>query len=163
MTQVLASFQVDIEHLHALGVNDPYSSISLEIYKSGQLSSNERLYFSLWSSKHLSSVSFEAKKKVLEAGAEISSAYFVVSGNLLAIQGDRIERLGPGSVLGLAEGLAGVRFAKTIVTVTAVQMRIIPLTRLDRIIPTLPEALREIIRTTVKRTLGVKQLPKGSL
>lgn len=163
MTQVLASFQVDIEHLHALGVNDPYSPISLEIYKSGQLSSNERLYFSLWSSKHLSSVSFEAKKKVLEAGAEISSAYFVVSGNLLAIQGDRIERLGPGSVLGLAEGLAGVRFAKTIVTVTAVQMRIIPLTRLDRIIPTLPEALREIIRTTVKRTLGVKQLPKGSL
>jgi CRP-like cAMP-binding protein len=163
MTQVVASFQVDIEHLHAMGVSDPYSPASMEIYRSGKLNSNERLYFSLWGSKHLSSVSFEAKKKVLEAGVDIASAYFVVSGSLLAIQGDRIERLGPGSVLGLAEGLAGIPFAKTVVTVTPVQMRILPLTRLDRIIPTLPQALREIIRTAVKRTLGVKQLPEGSL
>ena len=51
MTEFSASFEVDIEHLHALGVVDPNSPKSLDIFASGQLNSNERLYFSLWGSK----------------------------------------------------------------------------------------------------------------
>ena len=50
MSEVSASFEVDVDHLHALGVVDPYSNASLQIYKSGKLNSNERLYFSLWGS-----------------------------------------------------------------------------------------------------------------
>ena len=65
MSEVAASFEVDIDHLHSLGVKDPYSSASLQIYKSGKLNSNQRLYFSLWGSKLLSTVSFDAKKKII--------------------------------------------------------------------------------------------------
>ncbi|MEK0432485.1 MAG: hypothetical protein RL700_692 [Pseudomonadota bacterium] len=163
MTTVSASFEVDIAHLHELGVVDPSSARSLEIFTSGQLNSNERLYFSLWGSKLLSTVSFEAKKKMFTQGEEVSVAYFVVSGHLLAIQGERIERLGPGSVICLAEGLAGLPSSKTVITVNAVQARIIPLHKVDSFIPHLPQALRDTIRTNVMRTLGVKQLPKGVL
>ena len=163
MTESSANFEIDIEHLHALGVVDPNSPKSLEIFSSGQLTSNERLYFSLWGSKLLSTASFDAKKKIYQEGEDIAVAYFIVSGNLLAIQGNQIERLGPGSVLCLAEGLAALTAPKTVVTVTPVQARIIPLHKVDHMVPNLPNAIRQIIRTTVKRTLGMKELPKGVL
>lgn len=163
MTTLSASFEVDISHLHELGVVDPSSARSLEIFTSGQLNSNERLYFSLWGSKLLSTVSFEAKKKLFSQGEEVSVAYFIVSGHLLALQGDRIERLGPGSVICLAEGLAGLPSAKTVITVNSVQARIIPLHKVDSFVPHLPQALRDTIRTNVMRTLDIQQLPKGVL
>ena len=163
MTNLSASFEVDIAHLHDLGVVDPSSPKSIEIFKSGKLNSNQRLYLSLWGSKLLSTVSFETKKKLFTQGEEVSVAYFIVSGNLLALQGERIERLGPGSVICLAEGLAGLPSGKTVVTVSSVQARIIPLHKVDSFVPHLPQALRDTIRTNVMRTLGVKQLPKGVL
>lgn len=163
MSTFSASFEVDIQRLHELGVVDPASAKSLGIFTSGKLNSNERLYFSLWSSKLLSTVGFEAKKKLFSQGDEVSVAYFIISGNLLAIQGERIERLGPGSVICLAEGLAGLPSAKTVITVNRIQARIIPLHKVDSFIPHLPQALRDTIRTNVMRTLGVKQLPKGAL
>ena len=108
MTEFSASFEIDVEHLKALGVVDPNSPKSLDIFASGKLNSNERLYFSLWGNKFLSSASFEAKKKIFQQGEDVAVAYFIVSGSLLAVNGQIIERLGPGSVLCLAEGLAGL-------------------------------------------------------
>ena len=163
MATYAASFEVDIDHLHDLGVIDPTSSRSLEIFKSGQLTSNERLYFSLWGSKLLSSINFDAKQRVFTQGEAVHDAYFIVSGNLLGIDGDRIERLGPGSILCLAEGLAGLPASKTIVAVNSVQARIIPLHKVDQFVPHLPQALRTTIRTNVMRTLGLKSLPKEVL
>ena len=90
MSQVSASFEVDVEHLHALGVVDPSSSNSLDIFSSGQLNSNERLYFSLCGSKLLSTTSFEAQKKIFQKGEDVAVAYFIVSGSLLAIDGEHI-------------------------------------------------------------------------
>ena len=163
MNEFSASFEIDVEHLHALGVVDPNSPKSMDIFASGQLSSNERLYFSLWGSKLLSTASFEAKKKILQQGEDVAVAYFIVSGSLLAVKDKQIDRLGPGSVLCLAEGLAGLPAPKTVITVTPVQARIIPLHKVDHMVPNLPHAIRQIIRTTVKRTLALKELPKGVL
>jgi hypothetical protein len=59
--------------------------------------------------------------------------------------------------------LAGLPAPKTVVTVTPVQGRIIPLHKVDHMVPNLPHAIRQIIRTTVKRTLALKALPKGVL
>ena len=163
MATYTASFEVDIEHLRDLGVVDPNSSRSLEIFTSGQLNSNERLYFSLWGSKLLNTINFDAKKRVFTQGDEVHHAFFIISGNLLAIDGDRIERLGPGSILFLAEGLAGLPAPKTIVAVNWVQARIIPLHKVDQLVPHLPQALRTTLRINVMRTLGLKSLPKEVL
>jgi hypothetical protein len=163
MNEFSATFEIDVEHLHALGVVDPNSPKSLDIFASGKLNSNERLYFSLWGSKFLSTASFEAKKKIFQQGEDVAVAYFIVSGSLLAVNGQIIERLGPGSVLCLAEGLAGLPAPKTVITVTPVQARIIPLHKVDHMVPNLPHAIRQIIRTTVKRTLALNELPKGVL
>ena len=163
MTEFSASFEIDVEHLNELGVVDANSPKSMDIFASGKLNSNERLYFSLWGNKLLSTASFEAKKKIFQQGEDVAVAYFIVSGSLLAVNGQIIERLGPGSVLCLAEGLAGLPAPKTVVTVTPVQARIIPLHKVDHMVPNLPHAIRQTIRTTVKRTLALKELPKGVL
>jgi len=159
--QATASFSVDIEHLHAMGVVDPYSPKSLELYSSGQLSSEERLYFTLWGSSQLSTASFSARQKLVTKGAEVHAAYFIVSGQMLALDGDHIYRIGPGSVIGLAEGLAGLPYSMTVVAVSAVQVRLIAMHKVDVLLPKMPAGLRGILRSAVMRTLALKNTPEA--
>ena len=154
MEEIKTFFKVDIEHLHSLGVVDPISNRSLEIFESGQLNSNERLYFCLWGSKDLNSVAFESKKKIFQKGDNVSSAYFIVSGSLLSVDGDQIERLGPGAVIGLAEGIKGIDYPKTVITTSAVQARVLPLSKVSHIIPKLPTVIQKILFNIVNRSLA---------
>jgi hypothetical protein len=154
LEEIKTFFKVDIEHLHSLGVVDPSSNKSLEIFESGQLNSNERLYFCLWGSKDLNSVAFESKKKIFQKGDKVSSAYFIVSGSLLSVEGDLIERLGPGSVIGLAEGIKDIDYPKTVITTSAVQARVLPLSKISHIIPKLPTVIQKILFNIVNRSLA---------
>lgn len=158
--EVTASFAVDTDHLHALGVVDPYAPKSLELYASGKLTSEERLYFTLWGSAQLTSCSFSARKKIVTKGTEVHAAYFIVSGNLLAIDGDTIYRLGPGSVIGLAEGLGGLPYSMTVVTVDPVQARLVAMQKVDVLLAKMPAGLRGILRSTVMRTLALTAVPE---
>lgn len=151
--EIQGSFAVEIDHLHQMGVVDPASPKSLEIYKSGKLNSNERLYFSLWGSKELSSVALNPKQKIFQAGDEVDTAYFIVSGFMLGIEGANIFRLGPGSVIGLAEGMVNQPISMTVVCTTAVHARTIPLHRVDRIIEKMPDAAKGFFKTAINRIL----------
>ena len=158
--EISSSFAVDIDHLHALGVVDPYSPKSLELYGSGKLSSEERLYFTLWGSSQFSSASFSARKRLVTQGTEVHAAYFIVSGHLLGIDGDTIYRLGPGSVIGLAEGLGGLPYSMTVVAVDAVQARLVAMQKVDVLLSRMPSGLRGILRSAVVRTLALKSVPE---
>ncbi len=158
MEKINAHFEVDIEHLQSLGVVDPRSSLSLEIYKSGQLNSNERLYFSLWGSKDLNSTTFDSKTKIFQKGDQVSSAYFIVSGTALSVDAGLIERLGPGSVIGLAEGIIGLDYSKTVVAVTPVQARVLPISKIFHIIPKLPTVVQKIILNIATRSVQQARL-----
>ena len=150
-----ASFSVDSERLKGFGIMDSRSAHTLETFKSGQLTSDERLYLSLWGSQLLSSMSFEPKRKIISAGETIEQAYLIVSGTLVGTQGDDIYRFGPGSVLGLAEGIINQPSKYSVITVTAVQARVIPLHRIDAIVAKLPLEVRSIMQTVIKRTLAL--------
>lgn len=151
--EVVASFGIDVERLHQLGVVDPYSRESLELYASGKLTSIERLYFTLWGCSELNLSVIEAKSRLCAAGTPATLAYFIISGNALGIQGDQIYRLGPGSVIGLAEGIAGIDYAMTIIAVSAVQVRIMPLGSVNMVIENFNTGLKAIVRSLVMRTL----------
>jgi CRP-like cAMP-binding protein len=150
-----ASFAVDSERLKGFGIIDPRSAQTQEIFKSGQLSSDERLYLSLWGSPLLSSITFEPKRKIIAAGEPIEQAYLIVSGTLVGTEGDDIYRFGPGSVLGLAEGVVNKASKYSVITVTPVQARVIPLHRIDAIVAKLPVEVRSIMQTIIKRTLAL--------
>lgn len=158
---VASQFEVSLDKLNALGVIDPYSEASLAIYASGQLTSDERLYFTLWGCQHLSAANFNAKQVLAVRGAEVASAYFIVRGRLLGINGDRIYRLGPGSVIGLAEGLGGQSHSMQVVCVSDVEARLIPVSQVGRLIPRMPSGLRGIMRSAVMRTLKLDKAPQA--
>ena len=157
--KVVAGFEVAIEKLHALGVVDPYSKHSLELYASGQLTSDERLYFVLLGSNKLNSAPFTANKSIATKGQPVGAAYFVVRGQLLGVDGDHLYRLGPGSVIGLAEGLAGLPYSMSVVTVSTVETRVIPVHQIAALLAKMPTGLRGIVRTVVMRTLGLNFMP----
>lgn len=155
MAQIKAGFSVDNEKLKRLGVVDPRSKNSMTLFKSGALTSDERLYLSLWGSPLLKTVSMEAKRKIVTAGSPIDEAYFIISGSLLATAGSDIYRLGPGSVVGLAEGIVNKPSAVSVMTVSTVQAHIIPFHKIDNIIALLPLEVKSILLTIIKRTLAL--------
>ena len=162
-TNINSSFEIDIKKWQSLGLLDHNAIKDIANDPSVPLTSNERLYLGLLNAKELGSVSFEAKKTIFSIGEPISAGYFVVSGQLLAVNDKGIQRLGPGSVIGLAEGLIGMHSDKRVMTVTSVQVRVISLYKIDAIIPRLPIPVREMIKNMVKRVLDLKNLPSGVL
>lgn len=157
---VAGAFAVDTEALQALGVVDPYSARSMELYASGELTSEERLYLGLWGSPQLSTTSFEARKRVVSRGAPVHAAYFILTGQLLALEGGVVHRLGPGSVIGLAESLAGLPYGMDVVSVTNVEARLIPASQITALLPKLGAGLKGLLRSAVVRTLALQTVPE---
>lgn len=78
-----------------MGVNDPRTAAALNLIKSKSLSSDQRLYLSLWGSTLLKTTMFEAKKKIITAGSLVEEGYLIISGSLVGVEGDHIYRFGP--------------------------------------------------------------------
>lgn len=154
-TTVSASFGLDLERLRGLGITDPRSTDAMKILQSGQLGSDERLFLSLWGSKHLNTAFFEPKKRIFKAGAAVEEAYIVTSGSVVALSSGKVFRFGPGSVLGLAEGLMNKPSEMTVVTTTTVQAKVIPFHKIDSVIAKLPSEVKAILETILKRTLAI--------
>lgn len=155
MPTLRASFSVDIDRLKSFGVLDQRSAHAQDIFKSGKLTSDERLYLSLCGSTQLSSVTFGPKHKIISAGQTHQQAYIIVSGTLIGTQGDDIYRFGPGAVLGLAEGVINQPSKYSVITTSAVQARLLPLHRIDSIVAKLPLEVRSIMQTVIKRILAL--------
>ena len=155
MSQVRSSFAIDLEKLTSLGIKDPRSAAAIELIQSKSLTSDQRLFLSLWGSSLLKTTLFEPKKKIITAGQLVEEGYLIISGSLVGLEGDHIYRLGPGAVLGLAEGIINQPSKMTVMTTTAVQARLIPFHKIDSIIAVLPLELRAILQTIVKRTLAL--------
>jgi len=119
------------------------------------LSSDQRLFLSLWGSSLLKTTAFEPKKKIIAAGSLVEEGYLIISGSLVGVEGEQIYRFGPGAVLGLAEGMINRPSKMTVVTTTAVQARLIPFHKVDSIMSLLPKEMKAILQTIVKRTLAL--------
>ena len=124
--------------------------------RSKLLTSDQRLFLSLWGSNLLKTVLFEPKKKIITAGNVVEEGYLIISGSLVGIEGDHIYRLGPGAVLGLAEGVINRPSQMTVITTTSVQAQLIPFHKIDTIISLLPKEVKGILHTIVKRTLALQ-------
>jgi CRP-like cAMP-binding protein len=155
LSQVSSSFTIDIEKLLSLGINDPRTIAGLDLIKSKSLSSDQRLFLSLWSSNRLKTIILESKKKIITAGSLVEEGYLIISGSLVGVEGEQIYRFGPGSVLGLAEGVINHPSKMSVITTTAVQARLIPFHKVDTIISLLPKEMKAILQTIVKRTLAL--------
>ena len=158
---VTSGFEVSVDKLRALGIENPYSVRSLEAYASGQLSSDERLYFAVWGSHQTRSTAYAPRTAIATRGEEVRQAIFVVRGRIIGSDGSQVYRLGPGAVLGLAEALADLPHQLSAVTVGAVEARLLPIHAVQAALPAMHAGLRGLLRAAVMRTLALEHAPEG--
>ena len=96
----------------------------------------------------------EPRKKLISKGEQVNSAYFIVEGTLLGVNGESVYRFGPGSVIGLAEGIMRIPIGFDLVTVTSVQAILIPLQKADIILTNLAPTMQTIFKTIINRPLA---------
>jgi CRP-like cAMP-binding protein len=83
----------------------------------------------------------------------------VIKGHVLGVQGDQIYRLGPGSVIGLAEGVGGLTYSMDAIAVDDVQVRVFPIYVISKLVKNMPPGLKGILKSTVMRTLQLTTPP----
>jgi len=157
MPTVKGQFAVDIEKLNALGMVEPHSKESLEIFESGQLTAEERLYYTLWSCRVFSAVNLTEGQKIFSEGDDVSTGYFLIDGAAMYVSGETAYRLGPGAVIGVAEGMARRPMRFNVIVTKNSRAMSIPLFQTDAAFANLQPTLKGIFSTVTGRTLG---LPK---
>jgi CRP-like cAMP-binding protein len=155
------TFEVSVDKLKQLGVADPYSRTSLDVYRSGSLSSDERLYFTLWGSRELPAIVFAPRQKIAAQHQPVETAYFVVRGKVLGVHDGIVHRLGPGAVIGVAEAIAHQPHSMNFVAVDNVEARKIDAKTIRKLMQQVPRELKSIMRTITMRTLGLTSIPES--
>jgi CRP-like cAMP-binding protein len=153
-------FSVDLGRVRAVGNAMPGSLAALAAYDQHGLASHERLYHQLVGDLALVTAVFRPGDRIAVAGEDVVNAYIVRDGAMQAILDRRALRIGPGSVIGLAEGLANVGHGMTVVAETVVTTSVIPMHRALRALAGMHRGLRGITRNTVMRILQLPQVPE---
>jgi len=154
MTDMHLLFGVDREKLFKLGTNFLKSKHGSDAISSGELKGEERLFLSLLGTHLLNTKMYLPQKSLIEVGEQFEEAYLLVSGEVQIEQGEKIYKLGAGSVLGLSEGMVGLQSRYTATTLSAIQVKIIPFHKVDAIMNVLPPELKAILVTIIKRNLA---------
>jgi len=155
LSEVNSSFAIDLEKLNHFGITDVRSVAARDLIRSKSLTSDQRLFLSLLASTLLKTALFAPKKRIISAGTLVEEGYLIIGGSLVGIEDEKIYRFGPGAVLGLAEGMINQPSKISVVTTTAVQVRVIPFHKVDAIISLLPKGMKEVLQTIIKRTLAL--------
>jgi CRP-like cAMP-binding protein len=153
-------FSVNLARVRAVGSAMPGSLAALAAYDQHRLASHERLYHQLIGDLSLVSAVFRPGDRIAVAGEDVVNAYIVRDGTMHAIIDRQAVPIGPGSVIGLAEGLANVGHGMTVVAETVVTASVIPMHRALRALAGMHRGLRGITRNTVMRILQLPQVPE---
>lgn len=154
-------FAIDMHRLKALGIVDPKSRAAHEAFDQHDLSSAERLFFKLWGNDSLKSGVFQPGQNIAEKGEHPVFAHVVISGEVISTDESGSHLLGPGSVFGLAEGLADITYQWDAVAKTVVTTRLIPVDRALREVRRLNAGLKGICRFTTMRVLNLPTAPES--
>jgi CRP-like cAMP-binding protein len=149
-------FALDVHRLNTYRNHLLNSGAVLDAIPRDELSSDERLFLLLWDTPLLQINMLPAGKKIIDMGQEYEEAYFIISGEVSASSGDKTFDLGPGAVLGLAEGMVYMPSRFTIHALTTLQVKIIPFHKVDNIVHQLPPELKSMLVTMIKRNLVYK-------
>ena len=154
MTNLDLLFAVDSEKLSKYETHFLKSKEGSDAISAGELKGEERLFLALMNTHLLNTTMFLPQKSLIKAGEQFDEAYFLVSGEVQIKQGEKIYKLGAGSVLGLSEGMVGMPSRYTATTLSSIQVKIIPFHKVDAIMNVLPPEVKAILVTIIKRNLA---------
>ncbi|CAM8654449.1 hypothetical protein MCEMSEM47_01771 [Burkholderiales bacterium] len=149
-------FGINTQKLDRIGalVRIQSDSAQLQQYEDAELTSEERLYTKIWSSNLLKTGFYTRGEVILTKGAPIREAHVIIQGQVIVDQEDSQVLMGPGCVLGLAEGLAGLPSRWTVHADSLLNTRLIPIERARDELYAAQDALRSICRVTISRIVG---------
>lgn len=161
MSQDPLNFSIDLAKVAAMGSLPPYSQDAMEAYRRHGLSSEDRLYYQLVSELALASAVFRPGRELCVRGQPVADAYVVRQGEIeLQSEGGRY-RVGPGAVIGLAEGLADLPCPWSATAVGVVTVSVIPIFKALKAAGSCHPGLRGINRSTVMRVLRLSAVPES--
>ena len=132
----------------------------LAFFNERNLSGPQRLLYKIWASRALSTVVFRPEQTIQYSGEVPHSAYVVVSGQVKVIDNDRQFVLGPGAVIGLAEGLCEMACRHDYRAVGVVNCKEIPLDAASREVSRVNAGLKGVFRLTLQKILADRaQIP----
>jgi CRP-like cAMP-binding protein len=146
-------FKIDKSTFDDLSLN-ALRGASVAFFDENELSGQERLFYRLWASKILKTVVFIPDQIIQKKDSVPDDAYVVVSGEVQVVDELQEYRFGPGTVIGMAEGLCDLPVRHEYKAVSAVSCKIIPIDTACREIVRINSGLKGICRFTVERVLG---------
>jgi hypothetical protein len=147
-------FSVDLKKIEPIGSLHPDSIDALDAFNRHGLSSEERLYFQLVSDMALGTAVYKPGTVLCEFGQAVTDAYVIGQGEIELKTEGLTYRVGPGTVLGLAAGLANHPHNMTATALTTVTASV-------KAIDSCHPGLRGINRNTVMRILNLSSVPES--
>ena len=145
-------FQVDRSAIDRLSPSATTQE-RLRFFKDLQLSGPQRLLYKIWASRSLATVVFRPNQTIQHAGEIPHSAYVVLAGRVLVQEKDKTFLLGPGAVIGLAEGLCEIPCHHDYRATEVVNCKEIPLDTACREVSRVNPGLKGVFRLTLQKIL----------
>ena len=152
-------FSLDTSKFSSISFSESGRNHTPEQYASLNLSSDERLLFQLMANPNLATGLFDTGKVLMQQGEHVAVAHVVVSGTVDIAHPDGMYTVGPGAVIGLSEGLVGVKARCHATAATMTNTRMIPIEGAMRSVAKANTGLKGICRSTVARILHVTEFP----
>ena len=149
-----AKFEISRELYKELSLADAKLKSAIEFFEKKEMSSQERLFFKVWASDKFKIGVFDKNMCILKKGDVPLSAYAITMGSVECEDGEHEYILGPGSVIGLAEGLSETPLRYTYTVKDFVNCKIIPIQNAIRELQMTNTGLKAVCRMTIERILG---------
>jgi len=154
-------FGINVQKLSQMGLLDSHGLPLTDAEQDTRLSSEEHLFSRLRSSSFLRSAIFSKGHTLFKQGDLVEEAHIIFQGQVRVTAGETSFYMGPGAVIGLAEGISGTPMPWELRAETLLNTRIIPIKRAIEEIRTTDAGLRSICRVTVMRAIGMTDTPEG--
>ncbi len=156
-----AHFSVAQSKVKPVGTGNPLSPETAGVNDAVGLTTEDRLFSSLKQNTHLDRCVFNPGDQIALRGDRVHLAHIVISGDMTASDAKNNFTLGPGSVMGLAEGMANLPHSFTVTAKETVHTLSIPIEDAQQELARLNTGLRGICRTAIVRTLDLKEIPEN--
>jgi hypothetical protein len=149
-------FSIDRETFEELSLTEAKLKSSTDFFNKKNLTSQERLFYRVWADEHLKIGVFEPEKIIQKKGEIPGYAYIITLGEAVTNDNNHEYQFGPGSVIGLAEGLCEEKSRYEYKAKDVVNCKIIQLPSAMRELQLTNTGLKGICRMTLQRILGTK-------
>ncbi len=152
----VTKFSIDRKKFNDLSLTEAKLKSSTDFFDKKNLTSQERLFYRVWANEDLKLGVFEPGQVIQKKDQVPGAAFIIALGEAISKDEKHEYQLGPGSVIGLAEGLCEEKSRYEYKAKNVVNCKIIQLPSAMREMQLTNTGLKGICRMTLERILGTE-------